>query len=41
MKTNITDITYKHIYLDNYACKIVGRQMTDYLHDNLFETDKD
>ena len=32
---------YLQVYLDNYAYKIVDRQVTDYLDDNLFETDKD
>ena len=32
---------YLQVYLDNYAYKIVDRQVTDYLDDNLFETHKD
>ena len=31
---------YLQAYLDNCAYKIAGKQMTDYLDDNLFETDK-
>ena len=31
---------YLQVYLDNCAYKIVDKQMTDYLGDNLFETDK-
>ena len=29
------------VCLDNCACKVVDNQMTDYLDDNLFKTDKD
>ena len=29
------------VYLDNYAYKIMDKQMKDYLNDNLFETDED
>ena len=28
---------YLHIYLDNSSCKIVKKQMTDYLEENLLE----
>ena len=28
---------YMQVYLDNCACKIVNKQMPDYLHENLFE----
>ena len=30
---------YLQVYLDNCAYKIVGKQIIDYLGDNLFETD--
>ena len=29
------------VYLDHCAYKIVDKQMTDYLHNNLFKSDKD
>ena len=29
------------VYLDHCAYKIVEKQMTDYLHNNLFKIDKD
>ena len=29
------------VYLDHCAYKIVDKQMTDYLHNNLFKIDKD
>ena len=32
---------YLQAYLDNYAYKIVDRQMTDYLVEYLFENDED
>ena len=32
---------YLQVYLDNCAYKIICKRMTDYLDDNLFETDKD
>ena len=32
---------YLQVYLDNCAYKIVDKQMTDYLGDNLFETNDD
>ena len=32
---------YLQTYLDNYAYKIVGRQMIDSPDGNLFETDED
>ena len=32
---------YLQLYQDNCAYKVVGNQITDYLDDNLFETDKD
>ena len=28
---------YLQVYLDNYAYKIINKQMTDYLDENLFE----
>ena len=31
---------YIQVYLDHCAYKIVEKQMTDYLDDNLFETDE-
>ena len=30
---------YLQVYLDNCAYRIANKQITDYLHDNLFETD--
>ena len=30
---------YLQVYLDNCAYRIANKQMTDYLDDNLFETD--
>ena len=32
---------YLQVYLDNCAYKIANKQITDYLDDNLFETDED
>ena len=32
---------YPQVYLGNCAYKIVDKQMTDHLDDNLFETDED
>ena len=32
---------YQQIYLDNFAHKIVGKRMINYVRKNLFETDKD
>ena len=32
---------YLQVYLDNYACKIVEKQMIDYFGENLFETGED
>ena len=32
---------YLQGYLDNCAYKIIDKRMTDYLDDNLFETDED
>ena len=32
---------YLQVYLDNCAYKIVGKQIIDYLRENLFETDED
>ena len=32
---------YLQVYLNNWAFKIVDKQMEDYFDDNLFETDKD
>ena len=32
---------YLQVYLDNYAYKIVDKQMIDNLHVNLLETDED
>ena len=29
---------YLQVYLDNCACKFSGKERTDYLDDNLFET---
>ena len=31
---------YLQVYLDNYSYKIANMKMTDYLDDNLFETDE-
>ena len=28
---------YLQVYLDNFACKVVNKQMTDYLHENVFK----
>ena len=28
---------YLQVFLDNYACKIVNKKVTDYLHENLFD----
>ena len=35
------DKLYLQMYLDNCAYKIAGKQMIDYLDDNLFETNED
>ena len=32
---------YVQVYLDNCAYKIANKKMTNWLDDNLFETDKD
>ena len=32
---------YLQVHLENFAYKIISKQMTDYLDDNLFETDED
>ena len=34
-------ILYLFTTIDNGGCKIANKQMTDYLDDNLFETDLD
>ena len=31
---------YLQVYLENCACKIVDKQMMDYLGENTFETDE-
>ena len=31
---------YLQVYLDNSAYKITNKHMTDYLNDNIFETDE-
>ena len=35
------DNCYPQVYLDNFAYKIVDKQMIDYLDDDLFDTDDD